>query len=332
MKKYFTFATVVLLALVLWLSLAIPALAHDNGPNALTAGFSVDQGDHKVPRGSVIHHLANGATEVLSPDGSLVTRAKDSESNLVYTPSGLVRASHVFNVPSGSDIERNGNETDVYNNGAVIFKVIDTEIMTAPQYSGWIEQANNWSVSNLDYFGANWLVTSNPPQPGASVVDFLFNAIEPNNGSEIIQPVLEWNQAGSHGWTLRSWYGPVNGNYYCSSPVTASAGNSLSGVLSHSWSGWSIVTRDVSTNKSTSISTRSIATSRLATFCALEGYNVISDNDVPGTTTFNNMSLKYNNRNVTVTWQKYISANTGLTGLNVETISSSKVILDTAIR
>jgi hypothetical protein len=243
MKRYFVFVMVVLLTLVLVLSFAIPATAEDSGSKKLTAGFSVDQGDHTVPRGSVIHDFGNGTTEVLSPDGSLVARAKDSESSLVHTPSGLASATHVFNVPSGSDIERDGNETDVFDNGALIFKVIDSGIMTAPQYSGWIEQANNWSVRNLDYFGANWVVPSNPPGPGASVVDFLFNAIEPNNGSEIIQPVLEWNQAGSNGWTLRSWYGPVNGNYYCSSPVKASVGNSLSGVLSHSRTGWSIVTR-----------------------------------------------------------------------------------------
>jgi hypothetical protein len=330
MKRFFTFGAVALLAIMLALSFAIPAMAQDNGSKGPTGGFSVDQGDHKVPRGSIIHHLGNGTTEVHGPDGSLVMRVKDSEVTLVQTPSGLVSATHVFNVPSGSDIERHGNETDIYENGNVILRVIDTNTMTAPQYNGWIESAYNWSAGSLDYFGANWVVPTSPPNLSTGAVDFLFNAIEPNNGSEIIQPVLEWNQAGSHGWTLRSWYGPVNGNYYASYPVTARVGNSLSGVLSHSISVWSIVTRDVSTNQSTSIRTRSVGTNNLAVFCALEGYNVTANNDVPGDTTFNNMSFKYSGRNVNMTWQKFIAAGTGLTGLGVETISSSQVRLDTA--
>ncbi|MGZ6222633.1 MAG: hypothetical protein ACXWMW_07785 [Syntrophales bacterium] len=331
MNKLVVLAGVVLLALILVFSFSSSIVADDHSPQAPVVGFSVDQGDQKIPRGSVIHHLGNGTTEVRGPNGSLVAIAKASESNLVSTPSGLVAATHVFNVPSGSDIERNGNETDVYDNGGLVFKVIGTERMTAPQYSGWIEQANNWSVDNLDYFGATWVVPSSPPNSRTSAVDFLFNAIEPNTGSAIIQPVLEWNQAGSHGWTLRSWYGPdANGNYYCSSPVVARAGNSLSGVLSHSASGWSIVTRDVSTNQSTTITTGSIGTSSLAVFCALEGYSVSSNRDVPGTTTFNNMSFKSNNVNLTMTWQKYISSGTPLSRLNVEIISSSKVKLDTA--
>jgi hypothetical protein len=54
--------------------------------------------------------------------------------------------------------------------------------------------------------------------------------------------------------------------------------------------------------------------------------------DVPGTTTFNNMSLRYNKKNVNITWNPYISLppDTGLTGLKVEIVSPSKVRLHTA--
>jgi len=301
MKRFLTLAVVALLSIVSVLSFTSPAVAQDKDSKGPPSGFSVDQGDHKIPRGSTIRHLKGGMTEVQGPDNSLVLRTKDSDSSMVHTPSGTVRSTHIFNLPSGSEIENKGNETDVYQDGAVMLKIIDADQITVPQYSGWIEQSCNWSVPNLDYFGANWAVPSNPPSPGADTVDFLFSAIEPNNGSQIMQPVLEWNQSGSQGWTLRSWYGPVNGNYYCSTPVATKAGNSISGVLSYSRSGWNIVTRNVTTNKSTSIITKSLGTSNLAVFCALEGYNINGNKDVPGDTTFNDMSFKYNNRNLNMT-------------------------------
>jgi hypothetical protein len=308
-------------------------MARDNKSTVVTDGFSVDQSapGHKIPRGAIIRQLKNGITEVYESDNSLLLRALDSEAAMIPTPSGLAKATHVYIVPSGSDIDRRGNITDVYENGTLILRVFDVGALTVPQYSGWIEQANNWSVSNLDYFGANWVVPSNPPNPGTNVVDFLFNAIEPQSGNAIIQPVLEWNQAGSHGWTCRSWYGPVNGNYYCSAPIKASTGNTISGTMSYSpWLGWQITCRNNSTYQSTSIRTRAIGTNKLAVFSALEGYNVAGNNDVPGNTTFNNMSFKYNQKGVNIVWNPYISSDTGLTGLKVDIISASKVILRTA--
>lgn len=32
-------------------------------------------------------------------------------------------------------------------------------------YDGWIEQANDWSVANLDWFKAYWEVPNSPPKP-----------------------------------------------------------------------------------------------------------------------------------------------------------------------
>ena len=236
MKKLLMLNVVFLLLIGLILSLAGPVVAQDNEPTKVAGSFSIDQSGpgQKIPRGSIVRHLENGITEVYKRDNSLMMRSLDLEAAMVATPSGLARATHVYVVPSGSEINTRGNTTDVYENNTLILRVIDSGVLAVPQFSGWIEQANNWSVSNLDYFGANWVVPSRPPGPGTDVVDFLFNAIEPQTGSAIIQPVLEWNQAGSGGWTLRSWYGPVNGNYYCSSPVAASSGNSISGVMSYS--------------------------------------------------------------------------------------------------
>ncbi len=333
MRKFLAVSVVFLLIFRLVLSLAGPVVAQDNETTKVTDGFSVDQSapGHKIPLGSIVRHLENGITEVYKPDNSLMLTARDSDAAMVATPSGLARATYVYVVPSGSEIDRRGNTTEVYENDTLILKVVDFGVLAIPEFTGWIEQANNWSVSSLDYFSANWVVPSNPPSPGSNVVDFLFNAIEPQSGSAIIQSVLEWNQAGSHGWTLRSWYGPVNGNYYCSAPITARTGNSISGVMSYDRRlGWQIICRNNSTFRSTSIRTKAIGTNNLAVFCALEAYNVSGNNDAPGTTTFNSMSFKYNKKNVNITWNPYIDPYSGLIGLGVEIASASKVILHTA--
>jgi hypothetical protein len=331
MKRLFRSALTVLLALAFILLFAQPSLAGDEGPKTSAVGFNVDQGDHKLPPGSTVRHSADGVTEVKGPNGSLLVRQKDIESEQIYSPFCRVAATHVFSVPSGSKISRKGNETEVSSEGTVILRIIDDQSVATPKFSGWIEQANDWSVSNLEAFAATWKVPSKPPRPGSNVVDFLFNAIEPATGNEIIQPVLEWNQAGSGGWTLRSWYGPVNGNYFASSPVFTTSGHSITGTLSHASGGWSIVTRDADarTGGSTSLGTDSMGTSSLAVFCALEGYNVAGNKDVPGTTTFSNVSFTGDQ---TIVWHSFIDPSTKpyLSGLRVAAQGVSKVILYTA--
>jgi hypothetical protein len=331
MKKCFIFVLIVLLTLVFALSVAIPAMAQDHGSKVSSHGFDVDQGDRQIQRGSTVHQLRNGLTEVTGPDNTLQMTARDLDSEFVHTPSGLAKANHVFNLPSGSEIENRGNETDIYTDDTLILRVIDTSMMTLPDFSGWLEQANNWSVSNLDYYSGAWTVPSSPINSTGGAVDFLFNAIEPNTGTGIIQPVLEWNQAGSHAWTLRSWYGPVNGNYYASSPVNAKVKDSISGVMSNSRSGWSIVSRDETTRRSTSLTTRSVGTKGLAVFCALEGYSVSSNADLPGTTTLKNLTFRNSGRSLNMVWQTLIDSNAQNTfsGLGVQA-SGGQVILLTA--
>jgi hypothetical protein len=217
----------------------------------------------------------------------------------------------------------------------MILMVVDAhkEKQTFPIYTGWIEDSNDWSVDNLDLFGGTWVVPSNPPNPEANVVDFLFNAIENQSGNKILQPVLEWNQAGSGRWTCRAWSGSSSG-YYCSSPINANAGNSIAGAMNYEggYYGWLITCSNHTTHQSTWITTTILGTSSLAVFCALEGYNIDENDDVPGDTTFDNMAFDYNGNGVDITWvaDDDIPPGSGLTGLDVEIFSDSKVKLHTA--
>jgi hypothetical protein len=334
MKKLWSFWMVTFLSLVgLLLSLSgSVVVAQDNESTKVANGFTLDQSapGFKIPRGSIIRHLENGITEVYKFDSSLIMSTRDSEAAMVATPSGLVRATHVYGLPSGSEIDNKGDTTDVYENDTLILRVVDSGALAIPSYNGWIESAYNWAAGNLDNFSANWVVPSNPPSPGANVVDFLFPAIEPQSGRAIIQPVLGWNQVGRAGWTGSSWYGTGN-SYYYSTPISTNSGNSISGVMAFNAKlGWQITFTNSTNSQSTSLKTKITNNKNLAVFTALEGYNIASISDVPGDTTFSGMSFKYKNNYVNMTWNPFIAA-TGIDlGLGIDITSSSQVTLNTA--
>jgi hypothetical protein len=313
----------IVLVLIALLIPSVPVLAGSPPPNGpLNENLTVDQSapGHKIPEGSIIHHRQNGTTEVYGPDNSLHLRASDTEAAMLSTPSGLAAASHIFAVPSGSDIERNGNATDVYKNGNRILRVVDEGAIPArqlnAQFSGWMECAYDWSPDsrgsssdvNLNNFTAGWTVPAISPS-SSNVVDYLFNAIENYRGTEIIQPVLGWNQLGTGaypGWTVASWYGPYRGNYFFSKPLAASTGDSIVGTLAYSQSRWTITTKDSITGPTT-LSTGVIGTSSLAVFCTLEGYNIAGPKDVPGDTKFSSVSFGYLRGSAHVAWTSYIN-------------------------
>ncbi len=327
MKRTLWLVVIVLLLVAVMWSFSFPSLAQDPPRKLGANGFNLDQGGQDLPRGSEVRHLADGTTQVYGPGDVLNSSIADSESGTVTTPHGRAKASRVFNLPSGAEIDVRGGETEIFaEDGTLILKVVDPEAFQAPAYTGWLEQAANWSANSLDYYSAGWNVPSSPLNRSSGTVDFLFPAIEPTSASSILQPVLEWNQAGSGGWTLRSWYGPVNGNYYASSPVNARVRDSISGVMSYSRGTWTILTQNTANRRSTSLRTSVLGTSGLAVFCALEAVNVSASGDLPGNTTFRNLTFKKSGKNVPITWSAYMDSSSGLSGLGVQ-ISGGQVIL-----
>jgi hypothetical protein len=92
----------------------------------ITAPFTVsDEDGYRIPQGSVVYHLENGITEVYGPDGELILKAVDYEASLVPTPGGLRRATHVFQVPSGTHISGEGNVQEFRLGGTLILTVVD---------------------------------------------------------------------------------------------------------------------------------------------------------------------------------------------------------------
>ncbi len=354
MKNILKFGLVALLVIGLVLAFAGPVMAQNNKSTVIKEPFTVDPSapGYKIPRGSTIHHLENGMTEVYGSGNSLLLRASDSEAAMISTPSGLAAATDIVTVPSGSDIESRGNITDVYQNGTLILRVFDAGPLPPARkantsFNGWVEYAYDWSPDsrgsssdiNLNSFTANWNVPSSPTDSASNEVDYLFNAIENYRGSEIIQPVLGWNTLGTGaypGWYVASWYGPYHGQYFFSTPKKATEGDSILGTLSYSssTSKWTITISDnsASNRSSASLSTNVIGTKSLAVFCTLEGYNIVNNTDVPGATTFSNMSFGYAGPSASITWASYANptALKLVPGLNVNIVSqNNEVTLNT---
>ncbi len=307
--------------------------------NSITGPFCLEKEvkGYYIPPGSVVHHFANGSTIVQGPDGKVIARINDFDSSMIQTPAGkIVPATYVFTVPSGSVICSRGNITKVYKDGRLILTVIGSNKGVVTQvpaaYNGWLEDAENWSISTLRYFDAYWNVPTPPPNPESTTINYLFNAIEPNTGTSIIQPVLEWNFDGSNRWTAAAWAGPdASGNYFRSYPINVNTGDTLHGEMTYGViSGyWLIGIKDTNTGEYSGLYSNLIGSKNLSVFVALEGYDVYDNTDVPGDTLFYQMSLYDSSWNpISVKWTPWVYV--PLPGLDVKVYSSTTVELETA--
>jgi NADH:ubiquinone oxidoreductase subunit len=294
-----------------------------------------DNSSHNIQTGSIVHY-SDGITTVFDSEGKQSFFAIDEETTKVSTPSGMKAATHVFEIPSESEINTKGNITNVYNNGQRILTIIDENSKkseTTPDFSGWLEASVDRDIDDVSYFRAYWLVPDSPSNPNDDAVDFLFNAIEPNGESGIIQPVLEWNQAGSDRWTGAAWCGK-NGIYFHSTRINVDEDDVIKGLMT--WDDnnnrWLISFRDLTDGTEVSLYSALFDNTDVDVFTTLESKYVEDNDDLPGDTTFYNMLFKDVDSNAfTVSWdEKYYSGvPSAINGLNVIIYSSSQVKLQT---
>jgi hypothetical protein len=335
MHKILKLGFVILLVLCMAIIMVGPTMA-DDGYTKIQDGFTVDPSQHgvSIAQGSTIYHLANGVTDVYSVNGEFELEAMDSEANTVSTPDGLEKATFVYNVPSGSHITAQRNVCQVYDSGIIILTVVNTIVhpSTSPPATYWLESSQDTNVNNLGYDVGTW-ITPKAPTLRSGITDFLFNGIQ--GSGTIIQPVLEWNQAGSGRWTGAAWWAGAYGSFR-STPINVKTGDTIDGAMEYvgGANGWYVDFQDNSTGQNTDLSTDLVGTSNVLACCTLEASSAIqSKTDIPGSTTFSNMVFQYQSQNVNVVWTAYYSLPPGLTksglGLNVDIVSSSEVILQT---
>jgi hypothetical protein len=96
-------------------------------------------------------------------------------------------------------------------------------------YSSWL----NTTGTPISSFVTTWTVPRAPRTHSGQVI-FLFNGIEPNDYSHILQPVLQWGASAAGGgnyWAVASWY-VGGGQAFHTNLVTVNEGDVLVGVMS----------------------------------------------------------------------------------------------------
>lgn len=293
-------------------------------------GFSLSKEENltSIPTGSIIQHSDDGITRVFDSRGNQLIRSVDNDSPKIPTPKGVTSAVNINQIPNGSFVQVNDDGiTNVFLDDTRILTVISPtksgrDMMMVPSTNGWIESSYKRGITQLGQFIADWKVPSSPPNPATGSIIYIFNAIIPSGDTGIVQPVLEYNYARPHQWTAAPWYGS-NGVYYRGSTINTAEGHTIRGTLG--WNSnlnrWNIIIQDIGNGGySSSFSTNApnVGTNNIGAFCALEGWHINNDNDVPGKIVFSNIRLRDVNLNtVSFAWEKAVSSDLGLTNLDV---------------
>jgi hypothetical protein len=166
----------------------------------------------------------------------------------------------------------------------------------------WIE-AGQVSTSSSSYgkLKATWTVPPTPKTNDGQTLFFFPGFMDIDNTQLIIQPVLGWNdgQSGVGPWNIASWNCCPSGTANYSTPVTVNSGDKILGTIkstckqgNESCPTWDITTKDVTTDKSTTLSNTPSEgqTFNWAQSGVLEVYAISKCSDYPP-----NRSIKFSN-------------------------------------
>ena len=96
-------------------------------------------------------------------------------------------------------------------------------------YSGWLNASGN----PISYFKTRWAVPPAPATDHGQTI-FLFNGIEPGDGSFILQPVLQWGSSSAGGgsyWSITNWFVGSDGTALYMPLITVNTGDVLEGIM-----------------------------------------------------------------------------------------------------
>jgi hypothetical protein len=196
------------------------------------------------PRSRGLVHEVGPGEAVAVTQGAAQVVAHPSD-DVVVTPGGPRHRSLVHRVEPGQavDVQQAAvHVRDVTTQALVATHAIGEGAQAATAagaafargwitFAGWMNQTGRPIAS----FTTTWTVPPQPPSQDGQLL-YLFNGIEPADGSWILQPVLQWGQSpagGGNSWAVASWFveaGP-NGHAFHTTPVQVNTGDTLVGVM-----------------------------------------------------------------------------------------------------
>jgi hypothetical protein len=183
---------------------------------------------------------------------AITNEAATDHSGWIRIPGALVRSDCVHEVPTGAMVEMSDDNEITGNvtlNGEVIAHyepcsekpvITGTRKRSAASANasgtgnGPVEDSQ-WDLplaanDNIDYLGNTWTVPAYPSTGGALI--YLYNAIAPESGDWILQPVLQYGESGVGGgnyYTISSWLIGANGYAFYSPLVEVNPGDTILG-------------------------------------------------------------------------------------------------------
>jgi hypothetical protein len=293
--------------------------------------FSVNPGGagYQLQTGTTVRHSPGDITEIIGPDNKVIGRARDSDAELVPTPSGITRATHIFQVPDKAMIINTDGVIKVYSENNLILTIINEDPQPpAEDPRRWIEWAGTSLPVSVDHFCTQWTVPISPNNQDK--LNYIFNGIEPFNGGSIIQPVLQWNRWSVYpnSWSCNTYYVTSEGEQLLGIAFVADEGDLIWGQMDWvdnppggSPSGWSISMINVTTGESTNIYVSELGATWDQLFLTLEGGAInYTNGDVCGTVQFTDIECTSDGVPVGTTWHENINSTyfPQLTGLQVD--------------
>ena len=211
------------------------------------------------------------------------------------TPFGLAHKDCTREVPPSGSVDSHGNivvgrVTTVVPKcpyGSAIKR--PSAVVQPPTTNGYLK-FSYWSAPS--WFRRLYSDLAVPSAPGVNgALNYFFSAFEPADGTDIIQPVLQWGSNGAFGgnyYTVASWYVIGDGRFFYSSPFTTTTGHTIYGQMEAnacSSSGtnchWAIVATDTTSDKKTRLDVTAGKSYRLAFGGAFESYGASGCNMLP---------------------------------------------------
>ncbi|KAF7344283.1 hypothetical protein MVEN_01719700 [Mycena venus] len=161
----------------------------------------------------------------------------------VLTPGGYRPRYTVHAIPAGGSLAHSGSEIQVLAaNGSIVTTAVhpSNPKTSAPrtralETDGWIAYAwwLNPGLAPISSFTTTWEVPPVPATDHGQTV-FLFNGLQPNGSSAILQPVLQYgpsNAGGGSFWAVATWYVDGTGHAFFTTPVPVTTGTTLDATV-----------------------------------------------------------------------------------------------------
>jgi hypothetical protein len=263
-----------------------------------------ESGTYWIPFGSIVVHATDGITRVFDKDGNQLLSISDERSEKVPTPAGVEKpCTWVHQIPDDSRAYYRGDTIFVLNPaGELILRVINEGTASKPYpestrgWTGhdWLESAEDY-LNGITEYTAYWTVPSAPPSLEVGEMIYLFNVIQGDTPSPyLLQPVIRYNPQQQR-WEGQAWGCDPDGPDLIGSTIVLNTGDTMKGRIY--WDGvrnlWIVTLEDRTTGQSSVVTPDSIQPqNNCLVACALEGWYVDDNTDVPGDASFYSMSYK----------------------------------------